>query len=431
MSAPAAAPRPLIRIRTLLLLAMLAGGGWYLHPRAISAWKLQTSASTVADYALCMVGPTGPGLLRDNPLQFLSLVRRRLVSSAPNDRPFQACAKGAREITGSVEIERAHLATAWSFVEYGGLAADRAKAGRRGELDLGALSVSARPLAELSKNSWPFVRGGYVRLMKPSIRASEAIHPVELARPKLGRGLPSFRAHYRAVSETDKGYVLAVGRAAHLTVLESSDGGLNWRQGSTRHPRLGEFAERCPAGAPGRAFTLSLSGDARSTRVTSLGPDAAPYTTELTRSDRQVFATACDSTALVAAFRPESSREVTLALCPYRGRCSAIPLPRFAGVGAVPRFPLDVARVEGTTVLSVTMHGVVRVSSSRDDGRTWTPYTVAFDETAHPSLGGDVRVPGRLLALGKRVLLYGGAPKPSQTYPVLVSDDFGASFRSP
>jgi hypothetical protein len=257
MSAPAAAPRPLIRIRTLLVLAVLGYAVWYFYPRAVAAWKLQTSASTVADYALCMVGPTGPSLLRDNPLDFLGLVRRRLVSAAPNDRPFQACAKGAREITGSVEIERAHMATAWSFVEYGGMAADRAKAGRRGHLDLGALSVSARPLAELSKNAWPFVRGGYVRLMKPSIQASEATHPVEPARPKLGSGLPSFRAHYRAVAATEKGFLVAIGRGAHLTVLESSDGGLNFRPASPRDPRVAEIAERCPAGAPGRASPKS------------------------------------------------------------------------------------------------------------------------------------------------------------------------------
>jgi hypothetical protein len=108
-----------------------------------------------------------------------------------------------------------------------------------------------------------------------------------------------------------------------------------------------------------------------------------------------------------------------------------MPLPRFAGVGVLPRFPIDVARVEGTTILSTTMHGLVRVSSSRDNGKTWTPFTVAFDEGTQFGLGADVKIPGRLLSLGKRVLLYGGAPKANQTYPVLVSDDLGASFRSP
>jgi hypothetical protein len=34
-----------------------------------------------ADYALCMVGPTGPSLLRDNPVEFRSLGRRRLASA--------------------------------------------------------------------------------------------------------------------------------------------------------------------------------------------------------------------------------------------------------------------------------------------------------------------------------------------------------------
>src|SRR5688500_11786477 len=145
------APPPLpFRLRTVLVLALLGGAIWFLHPRAMAAYKLHTSASTVADYALCMVGPTGSALLRDHPADFRRLVRRRVVSAAPNDRPFQQCAKAAREITGSAEIERAHMATAWSFVEHGGAAADRARASRKPELTVAALEVSARPLAELS-----------------------------------------------------------------------------------------------------------------------------------------------------------------------------------------------------------------------------------------------------------------------------------------
>ena len=92
---------------------------------------------------------------------------------------------------------------------------------------------------------------------------------------------------------------------------------------------------------------------------------------------------------------------------------------------------MDLARVRGTTIVALTMGGVVRVASSRDDGRTWTPFSVAFDEAEHRELRTDVPIAGRLLVLGERVFLYGGGNKPQHTYPVLVSDDLGASFRAP
>jgi hypothetical protein len=429
-ASPAPPPLP-FRLRTVLVLALLGGAIWFLHPRAMAAYKLHTSASTVADYALCMVGPTGPVLLRDHPADFRRLVRRRVVSAAPNDRPFQQCAKAAREITGSAEIERAHMATAWSFVEHGGAAADRARASRKPELTVDALEVSARPLAELSKRAWPFSREGYVSLMKPSLRAREAIHPIELPRPVAGSGLPAWRTHYQAVTRQGKDVWVALGRGANLSVLRSSDSGINWRAASGNDPHIAEIAERCPTGATGRSFVFVLSNDARSTLVTSLGPDAPPDTHGLCPADREIFAAACDERALVAAVKPETSRDVTLYLCPYRARCTVMPLPRFAGVGALPRYPLDVARLGGTTIVAVTLHGIVRVSSTRDDGRSWTPFTVAFDETEHLNLRVDVKTPSRLLAIGDRVLLYGGAAKSKQTYSVLASDDLGASWRSP
>jgi hypothetical protein len=118
-------------------------------------------------------------------------------------------------------------------------------------------------------------------------------------------------------------------------------------------------------------------------------------------------------------------------LCPFRASCTSMPMPTLGAVSAVPRYPLDVARLEGTTVIALNMGDVVRVSSSRDDGATWAPVVVAFDRTAHPDFAAHVPVPRRLLALGDRLYLYGGAPSTTETYPVLVSDDQGASWREP
>ncbi len=423
--------RPLVRIRTLLLVALVVTAVAWGVPRARAAWQLQLSARALADYGLCMVGPTGPSLLRDNPEQFRRLVRRRLVAAAADERPFYECADQARQLTDSVRVEHAHLAAAWSFVEYGGGAAADPAAGAAGTgLSVRDLSVTTRRLAELTEQAWPFVRGGYTRLVRPSRSANEAVHTIEPAVPALGRGLPTWRARYRAVRRVGKVHVLAVGSTANLSILQSADRGLTWRPAPGQRPLVEAFAERCPAGQD-RAYTFGLSDDDRHSTVTSLGPDASSYTVELAAAELTVFAAGCDERALVAALRRDDSKDVTFKLCPFRKRCRSLPVPAFAGVNASPRYPLDLARVGGTTVLAVPMRGVVRVTSTRDDGVTWTPYAVAFDRAEHPALQRGVPTPGRLLSIGSRLLLYAGAAQPTQPYPVLVSDNAGASWRTP
>jgi hypothetical protein len=421
--------RPPVRIRTVLAVGLVFAGGWWAYPRALAAWQLHTAATTLADYGLCMVGPTGPSLLRDNPPEFRRLVRRRLVAAGADERPFERCAKAARELTGSAEVARAHRATAWSFVEYGGAAAEHR--GALGVFELDDLRVTTRPVAELAKHAWPFAHG-YTKLVKPSLSAYEAVHPVELPRPGIGRGLPAWRARYRTVRRTRDGkLLLAVGRAANLSVYRSDDDGVDWTPAPVRSGGVAGFAGRCSGQGSEHSFSFGLSDDGRRTAVTSFGPDGAPETVDLAPSNQSVFAAACDDQALVAAISPHRSRDVTLLFCPYRDACHPMALPRFRGVGAQPRYPLDIARMHGTTILAVTMHGIVRVASTRDDGKSWTPFTVAYDEGAHPGARARVKVPGRLLAIGKRVLLYGGSPQPSWTYSVLASDDDGAAWRRP
>ena len=102
-----------------------------------------------------------------------------------------------------------------------------------------------------------------------------------------------------------------------------------------------------------------------------------------------------------------------------------------AGAGQWGKFALDVAKVKGTVVVSVAQDGVVRVISSRDEGRSFTPAVVAFDAAEYPELALTRRAPVRLLALGERLLLLGGPVKGNDSYPVLASDDQGVSFRAP
>jgi hypothetical protein len=433
------AARVPVRLRTLLGLGLLAAAGAWSWPRAEAAWRLHATATAIADYALCMVGPTGPALLRDNPTQFRALVRRRLLGAAPEARLFGACARAAGEVTGSGDVEHAHRASAWSFVEYGGDAADRAAAGNR-ELRLDDLEVSTRPLAGLAARAWPLVRGGYTTLIRPSVNAKEAVHPVDLARPAVGSGLPAWRSHYRSVWRDGARHLLALGHGANLAVFASSDGGVSWKPSSAREPGVAEHAERCVAGDGGRSFTFAISDDGRAIVVTSLGPDVEPHGAVLADAALRIVAAGCDATGLVAGLRAEHSRDVSARLCAWHGPCAPLALPALFDDGPLPRFPLDLARLRGTTVVAAVLHDTVRVASSRDDGRTWTPWTIAYDALAHALLPPlDVRVPTRLLSVPRaahatgeeRLLLTGVSARSAQRYPVVASDDFGATWRSP
>jgi hypothetical protein len=345
-----------------------------------AAWQLRASATAFADYALCMVGPTGPSLLRDNPGEFRRLARRRLIAAPADDHPFTRCAKGAGQVTQSALVERTHRALAMSFVEYG---ADFAGGGLE-PVRLDDLAVTTRRLAELAEASWPFIRGGYTSLVQPSAYAAEAAHPVELPRPGAGRGLPPARS-----------------------------------------------LSRCAAGSTGGAFVLAVSADHAAKIVRTVTPEGVTADAPFAPANARVFAVSCDDRAATIAVGHQGSRDVELFTCGYLGSCAALPLPQFGVTGPVARYPLDVARVDGATVVAVPMHGIIRVASSRDDGRTWTPFTVAFDPQAYPELRFDTPSPERLFVVGHRVLLHGAATRPTGTFPLLASDDSGASFRAP
>jgi hypothetical protein len=374
-------PAPKVfRLRYAFVGIALWLAGTALAPRVRAAWQLHNVATAFADYALCMAGPTAPSLLRDNPAEFRRLVRRRLVAAGADDRPFSRCARGARQVTDSAEVERAHHSAAASFVEYGGITGD----GAPGATTLDALSVTTRRLAELSEAGWPLVRGGYTSLVQASAYAAEAPHPIELPRPVVGRGAQPARS-----------------------------------------------LSRCEAPGVNGAFVLAVSSDRRHKVVRTMTPEGAAVDAVLAPAEARVFAASCDDRVLVVAVGHEGTREVALYACGYLGSCTAMPLPHLGASGPPVRYPFDVARIDGATIIAAPMHGIVRVTSSRDEGRSWTPFTVAFDPDAHADLHFDAPSPDHLFVSGKRVLLYGLAPNPGATFPVLVSEDLGASFRTP
>lgn len=411
--------RPPVRIRTVLAALLMGIAGYTVYPRAQAAWQLHGLAAAVADYALCAAGPTGPSLIRDNPDQFDKLVRRRLVTTAADDRPFADCAELARTVTASDAVYEAHSARAAEFREYEGWGS--------ATRTLAEVRVTSDRLAEVSRRAWPFVRGGYTRLVKPSLSATEAVHPVAPAEPAVGSGLPNWHARYRAVRRTQTGFVMAHGQGANLGVYETRDEGLSWRPVAAHH-QPSSFQERCPIDADGRSFTFSTTDDETATVVNSLGPDGAPYATVLAPAHEQIFAAACDADALVLALASMGGQSTKLYECPFRRSCAPMRVP---AAGMVPTQLSDVARVAGTTVIAVSNGEIVRVASSRDSGRSWTPWSVAYDAGERQASAMGLPPPARLLGLDDRLILYGGAERSDQAYLVLVSEDQGASWKSP
>ena len=412
---PPELPLPPVRLRFLLLLALGAACVSWLYPRFDAAWKVHTLAPALADYGACMVGPTGPALLRDRQLgEFHALVRRRLVTALAADAPFERCAPFALSITQDAAVERAHHAQAFTFAEYG--------ATPRAPHALGELAVTPEPVVEQARKAWPIVRG-YAALVKPSLGVKEAPHPVAPASPALGRGLTPARAYYRVARATPDGIIFARGAGANLEVFRSSDGGASFRSAPSALAK--DFAERCPLGGDGRAFVLRGDGDA--TNVVSVGPNGDVSAAGLAKSGESVLAVACDERGLVAALRPEHATRAVLEQCTFGGPCVALPAPSLGRVELGLDYPLDLARVAGTTVLALKMGNLVRVTSSRDGGASWAPLAVAYDGGEYPLP--PARMPTELLAVGRRVLLHGSAVRPNDTYGLLYSDDQGASFR--
>ena len=419
-SAPAAvapaAPAPPLRLRFVLILLLVAWGFWSGYPRLQSAFRLHDATVATADYGLCMVGPTGPTLIRDRDSDFQHLVRRRLIASGPTDRPFHRCAKLALSVTGSVDVERVHNLTAAEFREYGG----------RGT-PLAELGVSAAPLAQLFADAWPFARGGYTQLMKSSLGAVEAAHFPPPPRPAVGRGLPAKSGIYRNVWREGEGFGVALGAGSDSALYVTGDRGISFRPLARRGDVFEAHAERCASPDGRRVYRLSPREDGGAQQVLFSLEGSSPQPSELSPINERVLGSGCDERSLVVL---TADRErLHLRLCPFAGRCGELPLPP-AALGAPPS-GVDVTKLKGTIVLCSSQDGVVRVVSSRDEGRTFTPPVVAFDAAEYPELALARRAPSRLLSLGERLLLFGGAVKGNDTYPVLASDDQGVSFRTP
>jgi hypothetical protein len=338
----------------------------------------------------------------------------------PEEQPFLACQAFIERMGVPHSAFRIHSARAGEFSEY------HNEPGVPGRFTIKALELSTEPLEQLAAQAWPFVRSGPAKLMKPSSPAKEAPHVTVPGPPGGGTGLPATRSMYRSTAAYGDAAVVAMGSGANAQILMSKNRGIDWVPGG-RH-LASEIQDRCVADEEGRAFTLSRMNDGRRI-VVSQGPEAPPQVAALAPAEEEVAGISCDQSALVAALvlpaDEQGRRPMRLRLCPLRQPCRDLQHPDMGSARLY--FPADVARVGGDTIIARTSGGITRVSSSRDDGRSWLPWTVAFDRL---STGGERPAPFMLLVVADDVLLYSGA-RGAEPYPLLVSDDHGASFRAP
>lgn len=412
-----------IRLRYLMLLGLFGLGVQMLVPRALAFWQLHGLATELADYALCMAGPTGPTLLRERPSEFWRLVRRRLVASHPDARPFSGCAPvvDASEV-GEVR-RRAHQAKAQEFREYAAF-----RAASRPSLSLGDLTVTTARVEELAEAASLFMRTPYAELVRPSRNARAAHHPVELPTPMEGRGLPTGSVGHAQVWPLEGGYLLVAGNGANRSAYRSRDGGMSWSTANADSPRLRATPGDCAVGQSPASFKLVVS--AEQLRVESWLNSDLETTFPLASAESRLLAFSCDKTAALAIVHEEGQSRPVARSCPHRARCGELPLPAELSDELRAEAALSVARVRGVAVLSVAYQGVVRIFSSRNDGETWTPAVVAYDREEQQLQGRERATPNQLLALDARVLLYAGAERAGVSYPVLASDDFGASWQA-
>jgi hypothetical protein len=412
-----------VRLRYLLLVGAVGLGLNSLIPRVLAYWQLHDAATDFANYALCMVGPTGPDLLRHEPSEFWRLVRRRLVASPREARPFAACTPSPAAFSEAVAQAPAHQAKAQDFGEYAALTQQGA-----GALSMRDLRVTTTRLEELARAARPFAAVDYSELVVASRTARGVAYPVALPRPASGHGLPPLDLGYSALSATEEGYLLVTGRGANLGAYHSRDEGTTWASVDVDAAEVREGAGRCSVGGVS-APAFRLSADAEQLWVQSWRNGESETSFPLSPADSRLLGFACDRAAALAVVSGSGQSRPSFRLCPHLGRCRELKGPVDLVEPLAPDTSLSVARVRGVAVIAMARHGIVRVVSSRDDGETWTPSVVAYDAAEYAGPGAPRQTPSRLLGLDDRVLLYAGSERSDASYPVLVSDDYGASWQ--
>jgi len=415
VSVTSVGPRLPIRLRFVLAFVVgVAAIAWAL-PRARAGWRMHSVATELANYGLCMAGPTGAVALRDDPRSFRRLVRRRLVAAAPTDRPFSACSKIAAKLMDAATA-RIHERTASDFYEWGG---DRPR------VALVQLGNPETQLTELHHLSWPFVKGPISAMVRPSLGAREAVHPAELSRPGLIHGLDLDFGLYRASRDFTRGWLVVLSGTGKVRAFRSPDRGRSWAVTSPWQDALDGFDQCCRNGEDSPRFTVEHVHGRGSARVVGKARGTS-WEAPLGATPGVVEALACDPSSVVAVTRARDRSNFHIYSCSFGGNCRETTPPEIGNFGV--EAAVDIARVGGATVVAVTNRSLVRVTSTRDEGRSWSPLSIVLDPS-DLGLGTNGELKVRLLSIDRALLLV--AADTSGTSLGLRSDDLGASWRAP
>lgn len=403
------------RLRTALGVLLVGFVAWSAIPRLEAAYRLLGVVNRVADYGLCMAGPTGAVAIQQDPTRFRVLLRRRLVASSAEEQPFARCAKVYGELTG--RDASSYSAQASAFLEWGGGGASH---------NLNELDNDLPDLEALAKRAYPFSRKPLSELVVPSLGAKEAIHPSDPAVPGIVRGLETRSAVVKSWVDTPNGGILMFSSGQEPWAYRSRDG-RTWNRTSAWQSAVDGHANRCVVGTSGLTFGVDANAGGRAALQVSDGFSERDRRVELGGAGERVAALACDETGAVVLTKGKNVARVFA--CPAQAAsCRELKLPEF---GRRTDVALDVARVARTVVVAISKDGLVRVTTSRDEGVTMTPLSLVFDAKDAQVAALASGVVPTLLPLGKRLLLQlaptAGVAR-GDVY-ALLSEDYGASFR--
>jgi hypothetical protein len=145
------------------------------------------------------------------------------------------------------------------------------------------------------------------------------------------------------------------------------------------------------------------------------------------RTIRALKALACDETAaLLLTNAPQNQWE--LWLCVVDQPCRMLPSP--AALQGLTVQGIDIARQKGASIVAVTQGSLVRVLSTRDDGRSYTPFTVAIDRRDSGLAARNTLRPAQLLAVANTLLLMQEWTSGAGDALALSSGDQGASWHA-
>jgi hypothetical protein len=136
-----------------------------------------------------------------------------------------------------------------------------------------------------------------------------------------------------------------------------------------------------------------------------------------------VLSLGCDENVAVA-ISETGNREYGLWHCSSDLPCRLLPAPPI--FQALSADGIDVARIRGAIVIAITQGPIVRVVSTRDEGRSYTPFTIALDHGDSVLADGGRYFPAQLLAIGGSLIMTQQAESSSAL--ALTSSDLGASW---